>query len=555
MYLVAAAVLVVAATGIALAVRHHRSMCTALLALQTENQADTVFKSDSAALRLVRHFDSPACLLGTSNDRMLAHYLLGRAHADMDDAPAAIQDYYDAIECADTTAKDCDFRILRNIYGQMAAIFDAQNLPEDEIEAQRRCNYYSLLIGDTTSYLNGIRFLENPYFILGYEDSILYVDSIARSELLRRGDRKNAARTLIVPASIHNNHNQFEEAKNEISIIRRDAQILDEETLLPLRRYEMILNIIGENFIGFGQLDSAEYYFRRLFQFQKYEAGYAGLLSVYEKLEESDSIIKYARLYADANDAGHDKMRTEEVKKTSALYNYNRSLKEAEHQEKRARLFSNISLMAFVIIVLSIFMFSLYHHRNKMRNERREQYLLRITSDYTNLVQSYSKTESELQLLENDYSEYRATKERDLEVLKAAKQHFEELWLRSDISNHFTEFVKYSFVAKLIRMSDPKSKEYASQHEWEQCIEFFKKCFPSFMDIVGERSMDIKDWKIIIVCILGFSPAMSADALNVSEGSVTEYKRRANRKLFNEYSAATFVWNLNRAIFSITANI
>ena len=132
--LAAAAVLVVAAVGMALAVRHHYNMRTALFALQEANQADTVFKSDSAALSLVRHFDSPACLLGTRNDRMLAHYLLGRAHADMDDAPAAIQDYYDAIECADTTAKDCDFYHLCRVYGQMADLFYEQGLYNESIE-------------------------------------------------------------------------------------------------------------------------------------------------------------------------------------------------------------------------------------------------------------------------------------------------------------------------------------------------------------------------------------------------------------------------------------
>ena len=133
-YLLAAAVLVVAAVGMALVVRHHYNMRTALFALQEANQADTVFKSDSAALSLVRHFDSPACLLGTRNDRMLAHYLLGRAHADMDDAPAAIQDYYDAIECADTTAKDCDFYHLCRVYGQMADLFYEQGLYNESIE-------------------------------------------------------------------------------------------------------------------------------------------------------------------------------------------------------------------------------------------------------------------------------------------------------------------------------------------------------------------------------------------------------------------------------------
>ena len=104
-------------------------------------------------------------------------------------------------------------------------------------------------------------------------------------------------------------------------------------------------------------------------------------------------------------------------------------------------------------------------------------------------------------------------------------------------------------------MANPQSKEYASQYEWEQCIEHFKNCFPLFVDVIGELPMDIKDWKIVIVCLLGFSPSMSANALNVSEETVTGYKRRTNRKLFKENSAATFVWNLNKAIFSLAASI
>ena len=43
---------------------------------------------------------------GTPNERLLAHYLLGRAYYEHGEAPMALQCFQDAIECADTTAAD-----------------------------------------------------------------------------------------------------------------------------------------------------------------------------------------------------------------------------------------------------------------------------------------------------------------------------------------------------------------------------------------------------------------------------------------------------------------
>ena len=153
MWVVAGAVFVLAVTVFVVrAVRRDRAMHAALKEQQEWNQADTVFTSDSVARVLVAYFDHP---WHRANDRMLAHYLLGRAHADMGEAPQAIEDYQTAVECADTTDSDCDFRLLRNVYGQMAEVFHAQNLPEDEMIAQKKYNHLSWIIGDTLSAIMG----------------------------------------------------------------------------------------------------------------------------------------------------------------------------------------------------------------------------------------------------------------------------------------------------------------------------------------------------------------------------------------------------------------
>ena len=103
--------------------RHFR-MQYLLHRTNAQNKTNVRFTSDSLTKELVDHFDSH----GTTNERVLAHYLLGRALNDMEEAPAALQVYYDALAIADTTKADCDFVTLKGVYGQMAYIFQKQNL-------------------------------------------------------------------------------------------------------------------------------------------------------------------------------------------------------------------------------------------------------------------------------------------------------------------------------------------------------------------------------------------------------------------------------------------
>ena len=70
---------------------------------------------------------------GTSNDQMLAHYLLGRAYHEQGEAPMALQCYQDAADRADTTAADCDYAQLCRVYGQMADIFYKQSLYDSQL--------------------------------------------------------------------------------------------------------------------------------------------------------------------------------------------------------------------------------------------------------------------------------------------------------------------------------------------------------------------------------------------------------------------------------------
>ena len=128
----------------------HARMQAELAHLQALNQADSLLINDSLAQALALYFDDH----GTPNEQMEAHYLLGRTYADRGEAPAAIAAYHDAIDRADTTAADCDYRQLCRVYSQMAKIFYQQNLVKDNLDALELSIKFGLKGKDTISAIN-----------------------------------------------------------------------------------------------------------------------------------------------------------------------------------------------------------------------------------------------------------------------------------------------------------------------------------------------------------------------------------------------------------------
>ncbi|MCR4917059.1 MAG: hypothetical protein K6A96_15045, partial [Prevotella sp.] len=118
--------------------------------LERQNRADSVMTNDSLAEHLVKYFDRH----GTPNERMRAHYILGRTYADMGEAPAALEAYLDAASQADTTAADCDNHTLSRIYGQMSDVFYQQSLLDDYLECLDKSIYYAWKANDTAQALN-----------------------------------------------------------------------------------------------------------------------------------------------------------------------------------------------------------------------------------------------------------------------------------------------------------------------------------------------------------------------------------------------------------------
>ena len=93
----------------------------------------------------------------------------------MGEVPIALECYQRATEVADTASKGCDYKTLSSIYGQEAALFDMQYLPDDEMEALKMAEYFSLKNNDTDYAIIAYRLRTNVYHLRCDTDSMLFI--------------------------------------------------------------------------------------------------------------------------------------------------------------------------------------------------------------------------------------------------------------------------------------------------------------------------------------------------------------------------------------------
>ena len=327
------------------------------------NRADTVFTEqwmptvDSLVNYFKRH--------GTDNERMMAYYLQGRVLHDMGEAPQALDAYQRATEQADTTHDDCDLHTLVAVYGQMANLFHAQYLPDSEMEALKMAERIAWKDKKTYDALVAFHLRSRPYYLKGEKDSVMFVEKQAREFYLKYGYREEAAQATLGTISILLDRQEYAEAGRYIRMLEQESGWFDADGNI-LKGKELCYYDKGRYLLADGKPDSALLYFNTTHAGHK-ETGYKGLLSVYEQKNIPDSIAKYARLFASANDSNFLHVNQEKVHQITAMYDYSHHQQMAKQKEQEAKDWKNglvfVSLAAVIILALSM----MYFFRSKAK--------------------------------------------------------------------------------------------------------------------------------------------------------------------------------------------
>ena len=495
-----------------------------LLLADALNKTDRPMPSDNVMQEVVDYYDRH----GNANERMRAHYLLGRVYHDMGESPQALECYQQAAEQADTTKADCDLYTLYAVYGQMADLYHMQYLPDDEMQALRMCEKVAWEDCDTVSALTAYSLQKRPLYLKNDTNRVLEHSYSARNLYLQLGYRKKAAEELFVIVSILLDRGLSAEAGRLMEIIERESGMFDNQN------NKIIGGMIyyydkGRFYQTIGKTDSALLCYRKLLRFHLYEAAYKGMLDFYKEKKIPDSIAKYAELFAKANDDSYLETNMELVSKQTELYNYERNRRLAEQTTYQLEISRNHNIiLGFLIVIIGGLLVALASaYRRKQKKN-----LITINK----LSQEYAEAQ---QLLTAEKNEVEHTLQDRISILQNSLKDYSDSQLskafyESDIYKTFFSY-KESFHAK----------EKLTRSQWNTLRSVFSQHFHLFFEhinLTGNLNQEQKD--ICMLLRIGFKEGEIGCLMDIDGQRVNRLKSQANHKLYGDESAKTLKQNL-----------
>ena len=460
---------------------------------------------------------------GSPNEQLRAHYLLGCAYRDMGDAPQALQCYQDAVDRADTLASDCDYHRLMAVYGQMADLFDAQELPMDELSTMELYQQYAIKTKDSLKYARIIELMSRPYYLLGDTTKVIETLQEASNLYMQLGRHREAAATKGLPIFFCIERGQYDEASVLMKEFEEQSGLFDERGNISPGR-EVYYDFKGKYFFGTHQLDSAEYYMRKLLKYDAFKGhGFRGLLSIYKYKGNSDSILLYANLYENDVDYQNLKKSTKVVHQMASMYNYQRFQRKADKEavaaaNAKAQRNGYVALLVFTLALLFIVGRQYQHVRRKRAEE-----LVAFKKNYENL----QKTRTELSLLqqhEHEYQELIAQKKAEIAALESTlgKKYPAEVLL------------KEAEVYKRFHSMANKGKTPSSA-DWENLNLLLRDVLPGFYRFITVHKHELNDieYYTCILTRIHVKPKAIGTMVGKTAPYISKIRRSMLQKLFN----------------------
>ena len=468
---------------------------------------------------------------GTPNDRLQAHYLQGRAYHDHGEAPMALQCYQDAADYADTTSTDCDYRQLARVYGQMANIFYQQGLYRQELLHIDQSVKYAWKGKDTLLALGNYEQKFLAYNRLFNPDSAIKVIEEVINKYNQYDRSVNSAissglaiRTLI-------DRGDLQKAKGYMDIYESQSGRFDSLGNIETGR-EVYYKSKGLYYLYINKMDSAEYYFRKELRdgkdFNNQNAASKGLVELYQRLHQSDSVAKYS-LYAYAmSDSLYARKTTKDVERIQAMYDYTRHQEIAHQEQKKANQRTIIIWICVGMIIVGCLLTIIIIRELTRKRKAAEQ-------KYLQSLDMLEQTQSEILQLRahaDEYEEMLAMKERLLEKQSIMFQE-QRSELQQDHSEIDEKLHKSAICQKLLANQHIQK---LTIHELRDCRRLVLENLPTFNNLLMSKQYAIneKDFNVCMLFRLGFKSKEVSNMLDISPGRVSQICTKVLRAVFQK---------------------
>ena len=496
-----------------------------LAELEEQNHSGQPMLNDTLAETLVAYFDRH----GNANERMRAKYILGRTYYCLGELPRALETYYEAADCADTTASDCDFAKLSRIHAQSAIIFNLQVQPRSQLKELRLAEYYAWKGLDTLQAIECYAQQADAYDFLHLPDSIIFITNNCVKLFKRLGKIDRASQIVfrnIEPyfckGDILNSWLCIQEYERNSSFFTETGNITS--------GHEIYYYVKGQYYLKINRIDSAEYMFRKELREGKdlnnQIAGCRGLQKVFELKKNSDSIAKYANLGYILNDSAYSLSEMQNIQKLQVSYNYNHHKQLAEQSKReaeRSRIIF-ISLTAFLLLSGGV-AFAFYRSKKQKK-----------LAEYRQNIESLSKIQSELQELcgdDGDVPALIARKNQEINYLQSQISEFQKRQTEKDKANLENRLVLSTIVLHLNDLLKENPVCPASRDEILQITNLINEQIPGFYHTLNTpKVLRPVEYEVCMLIRCHFKPSAIAKLLNFDDAYVSNLRRRILHKVF-----------------------
>lgn len=496
--------------------------------LEQRNRAGEQLLNDSLAEALVDYFDRH----GDANERMRAKYMLGRTYYHLGELPRALETYLEAADCADTTAADCDYKVLSRIHAQSAVIYHSQIQPRSELTELRLAEYYAWKGKDTLQAIECFAQQANAFSFLQLQDSMIIVCEKASTlfKEIGRKDRASQIRSREISYLISNN--EIAKSKHYIKEYELYSNLFIKKDSIK-SGHEIFYYIKGNHYLANNELDSAEYLFRKELRDGKdlnnQIAGSLGLQRLYQQKRNSDSIAKYASLSYKLNDSAYNLSEMQNIQKFQASYNYNHQQLLAEQNARKAEYSTMwLSFLVILLIILSILVYFLLQKYKADREKALAEYrlnLAKLEEAQSELLELREKNKDATALIEKRTVEVKELQNK-IEKYKQRRDSYDTATLEDKIDN--ANIVKD--LNSLLYMNPVQS---ATQSQIRELKKFINEQIPSFYDSLNSSQLLRPiEYEVCLLTRCHFKPASICKLLDRSDGYIANLRKGILLKVY-----------------------
>lgn len=485
-----------------------------MLMATAQNKLYMHMPTDSAFSEVVAYYDRN----GSDNEKMQSRYLLGCIYRDMNDAPKAIECYQQSLCYADTTDENCDYNTLFRIYGQMAPLYLDNHLYTEALMAHQKASIYAFKAGDIYQYIRGKELTGGDYYAMG---DTLQAIAIAKSCIkLYEDNNMHKAAAAALPTIIYSFivQEKYDSAKIYMHKYEEQGSLFSNDDIEHEREHYYFIK--GLYNIGIENIDSAEYYFRKVIKYGYFYDGYRGLALVYKKTGEKDSLVKYTELTQQSLEEATENSQSNDVVKVNSEYN---------HKTKHNDMIYVIVLCMLFIIMVFFFVFVFIQKRFKRKSDSSTILLCNKTN------KTPKASDEELNIINKDSDNWK--EELALTIHLAIEDR--------DILKHFDELLIPQNV-----------KLHPNQNDWTNIIILMKKYKPKTYDfLTNNMSLSAQELKVCILVVFGYTSGDIAILLQATNQRVSNIKSTLGMKLFNTSGAKNFTNKFSKSLIINRKNI